>query len=60
MNKAVPRMTTEWHYTVEDDFGILSVVGHLGPEAVTWPPFPPTARPPDPRIRSLKRKTPVP
>lgn len=27
-------MTIEWRYTVEDDFGILSVVGHLGPEAV--------------------------
>ncbi|WP_369170953.1 anti-sigma factor antagonist [Streptomyces sp. R28] len=27
-------MTIEWRYTVEDDFGILSVAGYLGPEAV--------------------------
>ncbi|MET9393454.1 anti-sigma factor antagonist [Streptomyces sp. NPDC006624] len=27
-------MTIEWSYTVEAGFGILSVAGHLGPEAV--------------------------
>ena len=27
-------MTIEWRYTVEDDFGVLSVAGYLGPEAV--------------------------
>ena len=27
-------MTIEWRYTVEHDFGILSVSGHLGPDAV--------------------------
>ncbi|MGG2464171.1 STAS domain-containing protein [Streptomyces sp. RGM 3693] len=26
-------MTIEWRYTVEEDLGILSVAGHLGPEA---------------------------
>jgi hypothetical protein len=27
-------MTIEWHYTVEQDLGILSVSGFLGPDAV--------------------------
>ncbi|UUU19015.1 anti-sigma factor antagonist [Streptomyces sp. DSM 40750] len=27
-------MTIEWRYTVERDFGILSVSGYLGPDAV--------------------------
>ena len=27
-------MTIEWRYTVEQDLGILSVSGHLGPDAV--------------------------
>ncbi|MET9733470.1 anti-sigma factor antagonist [Streptomyces sp. NPDC006458] len=27
-------MTIEWRYTVEQDLGILSVAGYLGPEAV--------------------------
>lgn len=27
-------MTIEWRYTVEDDFGVLSVAGFLGPAAV--------------------------
>jgi hypothetical protein len=27
-------MTIEWRYTVEQDFGVLSVSGHLGPDAV--------------------------
>ncbi|MET9971240.1 anti-sigma factor antagonist [Streptomyces sp. NPDC006356] len=26
-------MTIEWHYAVEDTFGVLSVAGHLGPQA---------------------------
>jgi hypothetical protein len=27
-------MTIDWRYTVEDNFGILSVAGYLGPDAV--------------------------
>ncbi|MGJ5834139.1 hypothetical protein [Streptomyces ossamyceticus] len=27
-------MTIEWRYTIEQDLGILSVAGHLGPAAV--------------------------
>lgn len=27
-------MTIEWRYTVEQDLGILSVSGYLGPDAV--------------------------
>lgn len=27
-------MTIDWRYTLEDDLGILSVAGYLGPEAV--------------------------
>jgi hypothetical protein len=27
-------MTIEWRYTAEDDLGILSVAGYLGPDAV--------------------------
>lgn len=27
-------MTIDWRYTVDDDLGILSVAGYLGPEAV--------------------------
>ncbi|MFD8722975.1 anti-sigma factor antagonist [Streptomyces sp. NPDC059629] len=27
-------MTIDWRYTVEDDLGVLSVAGHLGPDAV--------------------------
>lgn len=27
-------MTIDWRYTVEDDLGILSVAGYLGPDAV--------------------------
>ncbi|MEK2478824.1 MULTISPECIES: STAS domain-containing protein [Streptomyces] len=26
-------MTIEWHYTVEENLGVLSVAGYLGPEA---------------------------
>ena len=27
-------MTIEWHYTIHPDLGVLSLSGHLGPEAV--------------------------
>ncbi|MFJ8113303.1 STAS domain-containing protein [Streptomyces sp. NPDC096132] len=27
-------MTIDWRYTVQDDLGVLSVAGHLGPDAV--------------------------
>ncbi|SFT31439.1 hypothetical protein [Streptomyces sp. ok210] len=27
-------MTIEWHYTIHPDLGVLSLAGHLGPEAV--------------------------
>ncbi|WP_405638949.1 anti-sigma factor antagonist [Streptomyces sp. NBC_00019] len=27
-------MTIDWRYTVEDDLGVLSVAGYLGPDAV--------------------------
>ncbi|WP_329416671.1 anti-sigma factor antagonist [Streptomyces sp. NBC_00704] len=27
-------MTIDWRYTVEENLGVLSVAGHLGPEAV--------------------------
>ncbi|WP_326624815.1 MULTISPECIES: anti-sigma factor antagonist [unclassified Streptomyces] len=27
-------MTMEWHYTIHPDLGVLSLAGHLGPEAV--------------------------
>ncbi|MFF4571139.1 anti-sigma factor antagonist, partial [Streptomyces sp. NPDC001410] len=27
-------MTIDWRYTIEQDLGILSVAGYLGPEAV--------------------------
>ena len=27
-------MTMEWHYTIHPDLGVLSLSGHLGPEAV--------------------------
>ena len=27
-------MTIDWRYTVEENLGILSVAGHLGPDAV--------------------------
>jgi hypothetical protein len=27
-------MTIDWHYTVEENLGILSVAGYLGPDAV--------------------------
>ncbi|MGC5003562.1 anti-sigma factor antagonist [Streptomyces sp. NBC_00353] len=26
-------MTIEWHYTIHPDLGVLSLAGHLGPEA---------------------------